>query len=66
MTAPTGVQLRDAHRVLSEQIVAANRKLPRVAKLDNLDSPEVRAVRERLATLQAQRAGLDAPSNPVR
>ncbi len=52
--------LRDAHRVLSEQIVAANRELARVAKLDNLDSPEVRAVRERLAALQAQRAGLDA------
>ena len=52
--------LRDAHRVLSEQIVVANRELARVAKLDNLDSPEVRAVRERLATLQAQRAGLDA------
>ena len=52
--------LRDAHRVLSEQIVAANRELAHVAKLDNLDSPEVRVVRERLATLQAQRAGLDA------
>lgn len=52
--------LRDAHRVLSEQIVAANRELAHVAKPDNLDSQEVRTVRERLAALQAQRARVDA------
>ena len=52
--------LRDAHRTLSERIVAANRELARIARPDNLDSPEVRAVRDYLATLQAPRAGLDA------
>lgn len=52
--------LRDVHRMLSEQIVTANRELAHVAKLDNLDSPEVRTVRERLAALQMQRIRLDA------
>ena len=52
--------LRDAHRTLSERIVAANRELARIARPDNLDSPEVRAVRDYLAALQAPRAGLDA------
>ena len=52
--------LRDAHRTLSERIVAANRELARIARPDNLNSPEVRAVRDYLATLQAPRAGLDA------
>jgi hypothetical protein len=51
--------LRDSHRALSEQIVAANRELVHVAKLDNLEGPEVQAVRDRLAALQAQRIGLD-------
>ena len=51
--------LRDAHRVLSERIVTANRELARVAKPDNLNSPAVRAVRERLDALHAQRIGLD-------
>lgn len=52
--------LRDLHRALSEQIIAANRELARVIRPDNLEGPEVRAVRDRLATLQAQRIGLDA------
>jgi hypothetical protein len=52
-------ELRDVHRMLSERIVAANRELARVAKPDNLESPEVRAVRDQLAALQAQRARLD-------
>lgn len=52
--------LRNAHRTLSERIVAANRELARIARPDNLDSPEVRAVRDYLAALQAPRAGLDA------
>ena len=52
--------LRDAHRTLSERIVAANRELARIARPDNLNSPEVRAVRDYLAALQAPRAGLDA------
>ncbi len=51
--------LRDAHRLLSEQIIAANRKLAQVAKLNNIDSLEVSAVRKRLTALQAQRAGLN-------
>jgi len=52
--------LRDAHRTLSERIVAANRELARITRPDNLNSPEVRAVRDYLAALQAPRAGLDA------
>jgi len=52
--------LRAAHRVLSEQIVATNRELARVANQERLDSSKVRVVRERLDALQAQRAGLDA------
>lgn len=53
-------ELRDVHRMLSERIVAANRELARVARPDTLESPEVRAVRDQLAALQAQRARLDA------
>ena len=52
--------LRDAHRVLSEQIVAANRALALLAKPGNLDSSEVRDARDRLSALSAQRSGLDA------
>jgi hypothetical protein len=52
--------LRDSHRTLSEQIVAGNCELARIARLDNLDSTKVRAVRDYLAALQASRAGLDA------
>ena len=52
--------LREAHRALSEQIVAANRELARIVSPDNLDSQEVRAVRADLAALQAQRTRLDA------
>ena len=52
--------LRDAHRTLSERIVAANRELARIARPANLDSPEVIAVRDHLTALQAQRAGLGA------
>lgn len=52
--------LRDVHRMLSERIVAANRELARVARPDNLGSSEVRAVRDQLTALQAQRAKLDA------
>ena len=51
--------LRDVHRMLSERIVAANRELAHVVRPDNLDSAVVRAVRERLATMQAQRGRLD-------
>ena len=51
--------LRDLHRMLSERIVTANRELARVARPDNLESLEVRAVREQLAALQAQRGRLD-------
>lgn len=52
--------LRNAHRALSERIVATNRELARVARPDTLDSPEVCAVRDQLATLQVQRDRLDA------
>ena len=52
--------LREVHRMLSEGIVAANRELARIARPDNLESSEVRAVRDQLAALQAQRARLDA------
>jgi hypothetical protein len=52
--------LRGLHRMLSERIVEANRDLARVARTDNLNSQEVRAVRDRLLELQAQRARLDA------
>jgi hypothetical protein len=51
--------LHEAHRTLSEQIMAANRELARIAKTDNIDSPEVRALRDHLAAWQAQRSGLD-------
>ena len=51
--------LREVHRMLSEGIVAANRELARVARPDNLDGPEVRAVRAWLAEMQAQRSRLD-------
>jgi hypothetical protein len=52
--------LRGAHRVLSEQIVTANRELARLAVHNRLDSKEAAVLRERVAALQAQRAGLDA------
>ena len=52
--------LREVHRMLSEGIVAANRELASIARQDNLESSEVRAVRGWLAALQAQRARLDA------
>ncbi len=51
--------LLGAHRVLAEQIVAANRKLASSATLDNIDSKEIRAVRDRLNVFRAQRAELD-------
>ena len=51
--------LREVHRMLSEGIVAANRELARIARPDNLESQEVRAVREQLAAIQAQRGRLD-------
>jgi hypothetical protein len=53
-------ELRDVHRMLSERLVAVHRELAQVARPDNLESPEVRAVRDQLAALQAQRARLDA------
>ncbi len=52
--------LRDAHRMLSERIVAANRALAHVTRPDNLDSQEVCNVRNSLAEMQAQRRRLDA------
>lgn len=53
-------ELRDAHRMLSELLVTVHRELAKVARPDNLKSLEVRAVRDKLAALQAQRARLDA------
>lgn len=52
--------LREAHRVLSEQIVTANRELARLAVKHRLDGEEAIALRERLKSLQEQRANLDA------
>jgi hypothetical protein len=52
-------ELRDVHRMLSERLVAIHRELAQIARLDNLESPEVRAVRDHLAALQAQRAKLN-------
>jgi hypothetical protein len=52
--------LSGVHRMLSERIVMANREQARVAKSDHLDSPEICAVREQLAAMQAQRGRLDA------
>ena len=51
--------LREVHRMLSEGIVAANRELARIARQDNLKSSEVRAVRDQLDAMQAQRGRLD-------
>jgi hypothetical protein len=51
--------LRGAHRILSEQIVAANRELARLAVHNHLDSEEAAALRERVVALQAQRTGID-------
>ena len=52
--------LRGLHRMLSEHIVEANRELARVARTDNLNSQEVRVVRDQLVELQVQRTRLDA------
>ena len=49
-----------AHRRLSEEIVDGNRELVRLAREDNLKSPEVLDLRARLDHLRAERASLDA------
>ncbi|WP_312283898.1 replication initiator protein A [Candidatus Igneacidithiobacillus taiwanensis] len=59
-TTNTLNELLDAHRMLSERIVAANRELARVTRPDNLDSQEVRNVRNSLDEMRAQRRRLDA------
>ncbi len=53
-------ELHHLHRMLSDRLVAVHRELAQVARPDNLESREVRAVRERLSALQAQRISLDA------
>jgi hypothetical protein len=53
-------ELHHLHRMLSDRLVAVHRELAQVGRPDNLESREVRAVRERLAALQAQRISLDA------
>ncbi|OIQ91978.1 replication initiator protein A [mine drainage metagenome] len=53
-------ELRDVHRMLSEHLVAVHRELAQVARPDDLENPEVRAVRDQQAALLAQRGLLDA------
>lgn len=52
--------LREWHRELSEQIVAVNRELARLAVDGGLSSPDVLEMRERAQQLRAKRAELEA------
>lgn len=54
-------RLREHHRVLSELIVDTNRQIASIAtKSLSLESPEARALLERLRMLQDQRTAIDA------